>query len=156
MTMKKPITFPFFCLILLLTIPCFSGCGPKRPTLGQVEGTVHFDGEPIKEGTIVFAVSGTRDASGIIENGVIKNITTFDTGDGTPLGEARIAVLVFQDLPSRPLVSSTENTGGPGQPTMLGGGKRLAIPEKYANPETSGLTATIKKGINKIDLELTK
>ncbi|MCL2744445.1 MAG: hypothetical protein FWE67_11405 [Planctomycetaceae bacterium] len=144
------------CLILLLSVCCFPGCGPQRPPLGKVEGTVKFDGEPIKFGTIIFAVAGQRDASGLIENGVIKDVTTFDKGDGVPVGEAKIAVIVIKEAPAAaPQPVDDTNTPGGASP-MLGGGE-FAVPVKYVNPETSGLTTSITKGtITKVDLELTK
>ena len=145
-----------FCLVWALTVPCFMGCGSDRPPLGKVEGTVLYDGVPIKSGAIIFTVSGTRDASSIIEGGAIKNVMTYTEGDGVPIGEARIAVIVVEDSPTSGAASSSEDTAMTmGQSTRIGG-QRFAIPEKYVNPETSGLTATIQKGINTINLELTK
>ena len=145
------------CLILSLAAILFSGCGPSRPPLGKVEGTVLCNGDPIKVGAIVFAVAGTRDASGLIENGIIKDVTTFSKGDGVPVGEARIAVIVLEDPP--PPVSTPRIVTDPTKPsadTPMIGGRKFAIPVKYVNPETSGLTVMIKKGSNTIDLELTK
>jgi len=146
------------CLMLALVIPCFMGCGPSRPPLGKIEGTVYFDGEPIKSGTILFSVAGARDASGRIEDGVIRNVTTFDEGDGVPVGEARIAVLVFREqtpqaAPS-PVVDDTAMPGGGS--SMLIGGEQFAIPARFTNPESSGLTATITRGTNTINLELSR
>jgi len=147
------------CLILLFSVFCFSGCGPKRPPLGKIEGTVRFDGEPIESGTIIFTVSGQRDASGQIVNGNIKDVTTFDIGDGAPVGEARIAVIVIKDSPAQAVASPAfDDSAAPGGgPVMRLEGGDFAIPPRYFNPETSGLTTTIKQGItNSVNLELTK
>ena len=151
--MKKFITC-LLCLILSLTFLCFSGCGPRRPPLGKVEGSVHYDGELIRAGTIIFTVVGMRDASGLIENGVIKDVTTFAKGDGVPVGEAKIAVITFQES-SQQTTAPPPVATGPGQSTVFEE-KKIAIPIMYTNPETSGLTATIKKGSNTINLELAK
>ena len=140
-------------LFLSLGFPGFAGCGSNRPPLGKVEGTVLFDGEPIKSGTIIFAVAGTRDAYGIIVDGAIRNVTTFDEGDGAPVGEAQIAVIVLQDSASP--TSTPSHDASPGSSTILGG-QGFAIPTRYVNLETSGLTATINKGVNTINLELTR
>ena len=143
---------------VVVTVLLLSGCGSNRPPLGKVEGTVRYNGEPIKTGTVIFSVAGTRDASGVIEDGTIKDITTFTKGDGVPLGEARIAVIVLQELPSSSVTPSPtiDDATKPGGGSAMMTGQRFAVPVKYVNPETSGLTATIKKGSNVINLELTK
>ena len=143
--------------IIVLCVVCFgvSGCFSKSPPLGKVEGTVSFDGKPLEEGTIIFTVSGARDASGLIKNGEIQQVTSFKPGDGAPLGEAKIAVIAVK--PSTGSISPANNPSPdtPGTSTMTGPSEFL-IPTRYTNPEKSGLTATITKGTNEIHLELTK
>jgi len=134
-----------------------SGCFSKSPPLGLVEGTVTFDGKPLEEGTIVFSVSGARDASGLIKNGEIQQVTSFKPGDGAPIGEAKIAVIAVKlsagDISQR--LSSQNDANSPGTSSMMGNSEFL-IPTRYTNPEKSGLTATITKGKNDIHLALTK
>jgi len=125
--------------------------------LGLVEGTVTFDGKPLEEGTIVFTVSGARDASGLIKNGEIQQVTSFKPGDGAPVGEARIAIIAVKptagDISQG--MSSQSDANSPGTSSMMGNSEFL-IPTRYTNPEKSGLTATITKGKNEVHFDLTK
>jgi ribosomal protein L27 len=149
--MKKNFNIIVICFPLLILLLFCSSCGQSRPALGKVEGTVTLDGQPIKNGNIIFSTKGTRDAAGIIEDGVIKRVTTFDEGDGTPVGEATVAIIAFKEVKKAPNVSGDTNSIG--ESTILGD-EEFLVPPRYMNPETSGLTATIKKGINKLDFKL--
>ena len=149
---------------MILCVVCLgiSGCFSKSPPLGQVEGTVTFDGKPLEEGTIIFTVSGARDASGIIKNGEIQQVTSFKPGDGAPIGEAKIAVIAVKSGAGT-ISPASASPGDEGNPALAGRGtspmmvnSEFLIPTRYTNPEKSGLTATIAKGKNEINLELTK
>ncbi|MDR1384981.1 MAG: hypothetical protein LBJ67_14195 [Planctomycetaceae bacterium] len=145
---------------LCLTTSFFvSGCSDK-PVLGKIEGTVTYDGKPLEKGTIIFAVPGTREATGVIENGKIINVATFNDGDGVPIGEASVAIIALKEVKSLPApkTSTLESETSPGQSIATAGmsGQEFSIPVKYVNPETSGLKATIQKGVNQIQFDLKK
>ncbi|MDR0610091.1 MAG: hypothetical protein LBG58_08280 [Planctomycetaceae bacterium] len=147
----------FICFSLLVLF-C-SGCDSSKPTLGKVEGTVTLDGQPLKKGNIIFTTKGTRDAFGIIENGVIQRVTTFVEDDGTPVGLAAVAIIAIKETENRPSAVNVSDDSDPSTPTVGNsvtmGGDEFLIPIRYTNPETSGLTATIQKGINTLNFELT-
>ncbi|MDR3110161.1 MAG: hypothetical protein LBU65_10830 [Planctomycetaceae bacterium] len=150
-------TFYTFIVTGFLTALLFcAGCG-NGLTLGKVEGTVTFDGQPLANGTIIFAVKGTRESSGIIENGVIRNVTTFKDNDGTPIGEAAVAIIALKEQKTQPVVNEDASPDKPssGSSTTMGGSE-FSIPIRYVNTETSGLTVTINKGVNKVKFDLTK
>jgi len=134
-----------------------SGCFSKDPPLGQVTGTVTYDGKPLEEGTIIFSVSGARDASGLIKNGEIQQVTSFKPGDGVPVGEARIAIIAIKAGAGNISqgMFSQRDANSPGTSSMKVSTEFL-IPTRYTNPEKSGLTATISKGKNEVRFELTK
>ncbi|MDR1484428.1 MAG: hypothetical protein LBT09_06355 [Planctomycetaceae bacterium] len=154
--MKKFLTITFICFPLLILF-C-SGCGSSKPALGKVEGTVTLDGQPLKKGNIIFTTKGARDAFGIIENGVIQRVTTFVEGDGAPVGQAAVAIIAVKETENKPLAVNVSDTADPSTPTtdnsVVMSGEEFLVPIHYTNPETSGLTATIQKGINTLNFEL--
>ena len=140
--------------ILCLTV---FGCSKSQP-LGQVVGTVTFNSKPLEEGTIIFTVSGARDASGLIKNGEIQQVTSFKPGDGVPVGEAKVAIIAVKSSANSISGGSQSDAGNPASPgssTVMTSSEFL-IPTRYTNPEKSGLTATITKGKNEVNFDLTK
>ncbi len=141
--------------LLCAALLAVSGCGRGRESMGQVSGTVRYQGEPIRDGRIVFEVSGNRPASGMIVDGQITQVTTFETNDGVPVGSAKIAVRAFADGNTASAVMDhpgdiqrQETKGYMDVPESL-------LPDRYADPETSGLTFQIERGENVLDLDLT-
>jgi hypothetical protein len=143
-----PYTVRLVSLGLLLVV--LVGCGGNPPT-AEVTGTVTYDGRPLKEGTIIFEAPGARPASGKIVDGKIVEVTTFKPGDGAPIGNHKVAIQSVK-------TSEAAAPQDPGQATPKAGymGSTSLIPEVYGNPETSGLTATIKEGTNAVTFELKK
>lgn len=123
--------------------------------MGSVHGAVTYDGKPLQHGAIIFEVDGNRPSYGQIEDGKIVNLSTFDANDGVPVGEAKIAINSI----SAPGSGKGPGAGGPSdRPGETGGivtGKNQ-LPLRYANPATSGLTATITAGENELNFDLTK
>ena len=114
----------FACLALLLVLMVAAGCG-KRPLTyeanrGGVSGVVTIDGKRLEDGSITFISAKDRMYRVTC---MLKRDGTFRAGDA-PLGEVLVAV-------------ETEST------KMSGSGGYVPIPFKYANVDTSGLTATI-------------
>ncbi|MDR1959638.1 MAG: hypothetical protein LBQ54_11460 [Planctomycetaceae bacterium] len=148
-----------FTAFLMIVLFFGAGCGSGKLPLGKVEGTVTYDGKPLKQGAIIFTVPGTRDASGIIENGNILKVTTFTDGDGVPVGEALVAIVAVDPLPDVPPPAETPNvspgTPGVSQPSGTGG-QKFSIPVRYTNTETSGLKASITPGVNTLQFDLTQ
>ncbi len=140
--------------LLAVTVFCgLSGCAPEHE-LAQVTGTVSYQGKPIENGTIVFEVSGYRSSYGQIVNGQIVELRTLEPNDGVPVGNARVAVPAPAPADSGPAAAGNEPAGdAPGGPSGMTIPKGL-LPVKYANPETSGLTAMIQSGENEVSFEL--
>jgi hypothetical protein len=112
-----------------------AGCS-KGPDLAQVTGAVTYKGQPLKEGTITFVPSDGRAATGKIVDGKITEVTSFEPGDGVPIGSHKV---VIQSIPS------AEDMYAPA---------KSAIPEKYSSLTNSGLSAEIKPGENTVNFDL--
>ena len=131
----------FFCLALVCVVSI--GCGDGRLPLGKVSGVVNVDGKPLSKGQIVF-VTDTRRAFGYIEDGKIVDVPTYKTGDGVTVGNHPVAI--------RPKVDESEMMSLPSgkSPFSLDD----SVPEKYHKESTSGLTAEIARGENKLEFNL--
>jgi len=114
-----------------------ASCSSKSP-VGQVQGKVTLDGKPLASGMVGTLPPAGRGSSGKIENGEFE-LSTFGKNDGALVGTHKVAVV------------ARENSQGAGPEAKAG---KLLIPERYTNPETSGLTIDVKSGVNTPTLEL--
>jgi len=132
--MKKLISL-LVCLLLVTML----GCGPASD-FTSVSGTVNLDGEPLKSGNITFmpADGGTRTSSGEIVDGHYT-LSTVQKGDGAPDGKYNVAISSWSVEPS---MESPKGVS--------------AIPKKYTDGKTSGLTADVTKENHTFDFELQK
>lgn len=127
-----------FSLLALLILGCL-GCGGSsdRPKLGQVTGTVNYNGKPITEGEIVFYPEKGRSAAGQIKNGKIENVTTFDNNDGASVGKMKVTVSAM-DGPKNDMYKTP----------------KLLTPLKYSSLEMTDLSTEIKPGANSVAFDL--
>jgi hypothetical protein len=119
-------------LLLLST-----GCGsPEKPEVAPVRGTVSFRGKPLSTGTIVFAPDPLRNGPGPLARADIQADGSYqlmsDKVAGATLGWHRVTVVAVIDGASAPGQRFT-------QPRSL-------LPEKYRDPELSGLSCEVKPG----------
>lgn len=129
------------------------GCFWTVPT-GVVTGTVSFDGQPIAAGRLTVLCEGGG-----------KPVFFADITDGAyrieraPVGSARVTVQVFAAQPatasvppppgSAPALPIPANVPRPGKPLT-------GFPERYLNPDTSGLTFEITPGPQTHDISLVR
>jgi len=149
----------FVLLFVVGVLTCLAaGCGSSdHLPLAKVHGQVTVDGQPIKAGTIIFEVSGARSARGNIVDGAITEVTTYNPGDGVPLGTARVAVHATEVASSVETQSpQTPDVAGKPDAGYMGAGAVSLIPSRYNNPATSELTVEITKGDNEVTFDLKK
>ena len=141
-------------VILALTLVVqASGCeAKKRPRLARVTGKVLYNGEPLANATVVFQLadgSAPRRSEGVTEEDGTFSLTTYNTDDGAIIGSN--------------IVTVTKQGGGSGQRVMSAAdladmhGAPPAedqLPQKFADPKTSGLKYEVESGTNEFEIPL--
>jgi len=132
---------PLIMAIVAVSIP--QGCSSSGPEMARVSGRVTYDGKPVPKGTISFQAVGPggRNATGVLGPDGTYTLQTEQPGDGAQLGEYRVAISARDDVvldytPEKPVPP-----------------KRL-VPEKFEDPKTSDLKATVKSGRNDFPFDL--
>lgn len=132
LTWKVPV-----CLLLSLGLIWLSGCGSGRPKLVKVSGQVFVDGQPLAAGVpgfIQVVPEGTRPATGNIDPQTGRfSLTTFEPDDGCVPGTHKVAIILR---------------------AMVGNESVSLIDDKYADPNTSGLTITIDKPTDALRIDI--
>jgi hypothetical protein len=133
------------CLLLGLLLGS-SGCDPGLEPLAPVKGRVFYQGVPLHTGTIVFTPDAARGGSGPMSQAEIRSDGTFvlQAADkpGAVVGWHRVTIVAV-DVPLR--------SGGETQFTI----PRSLLPDKYRDPDSSGLSCEVKAGReNAIDFNL--
>jgi hypothetical protein len=120
------------------------GCGPRT---GRVTGKVTFNGQALPSGTVSFlSADMVRTASGdIAEDGSY-------TVPNAPVGPVKVMVMTFRPAtPGKmPEMHMGEHSGKPGDKPP----RYVAIPDRYGDPEKSGLQTTIQPGEQQYDIPL--
>jgi hypothetical protein len=116
-----------------------SGCGARK---GSVSGVVKFNGQPLPSGTIFFLSKATQQVvSAKIDDG------KYSIPD-LPAGMSQVSVT------TTPPTTPGRLPGNRQAPASTAPGKYVPIPQKYANPETSGLSFEVKGGQQTKDFDL--
>jgi hypothetical protein len=116
------------CLTLVSALALLCGCGSKS-SIVPVHGKVMLDGQPLAKGFILTRPESGRGAKGVIANGEFDLGTNADR-DGAAIGLHHVAVVAQE--------------GGQDGPEGKAG--QLLVPERYTNPDASGLTIDVKAG----------
>lgn len=120
------------------------GCGTNGPDLHPVKGTVRIDKKAAEHATVVLHPVNPTSADAPKPRGRVNpdgsfTLTTHTEGDGAPVGEYRVTVEQW--------LAGSRADDPPAN----------RLPAKYANPTTSGLTATVAPGATELKaIELTR
>ena len=126
----KNFALPTFALISLVFVGC--GNGETRTPTHTVRGKLTDGSKPLAHAQIVFhpvgggAAETPKSHGKTDENGEFK-LTTYDGNDGAPAGQYKVSVELWK--------TTTADAGPVNQ-----------LPPKYADPDKSGLTATVAAG----------
>ena len=122
----------------------FAGCGTKGPELHPVKGTVLVNKKAAAHATVVLhpvspATPDTPKPRGKVNADGSFSLTTHTEGDGAPEGEYRVTVEQW--------LAGARADDPPAN----------RLPAKYADPTTSGLTATVAAGTTELKtIEITR
>lgn len=136
--MARPIRLVLVAASLVM-LP-FLGCqGGNSLPMAKVSGTVTLDGAPLTKGRIQFMPDNSKGTRGPMATGQIVAdgkfvLMTSAPGDGAQVGCYKVVVNCWEETPF-----------DPNNPKLAPPPKSL-IPERYANEQTSGLTAEVKTG----------
>ncbi len=111
------------------------GCDGNR---GTVTGTVRFQGQPLKTGYVAFTSAATP---GAVASSLIREDGSYEIRDCPP-GPVKIAV--------KAAVPRSGQGRAPTKPAPA----PPPIPERYAFPDTSKLTYTVRPGTQAHDIDL--
>jgi hypothetical protein len=119
-----------------LVLLCIGCSAPEKPELAPVRGKVSYRGKPLGTGTIVFAPDSLRGNSGPLARADIQADGSYQLKAGTltgaPPGWHRVTVAAVADTPQPP----GQKMANP----------RTLLPEKYRDPELSGLSCEVQAG----------
>lgn len=143
-------------LAALLVCGCDSVPEGQMPT-APVEVTVLYKGQPVEEAVVTFAgPEGTPPAFGRTDANGKAQMATYATGDGATLGTHSVSVVKqeFANVKEEVSQDSPDYAPSPGaSPVPV---VKDLLPKKFSLPTTSGLTAEVVKGENKLTFDLDK
>jgi hypothetical protein len=136
-------------------LPGLVGCRDENSLeLFPIRGEVTYQGKPLPEGTVVYLPQdspGARQATGAIQPDGSFALMTRDENDGAMRGSYQIAIYAYKPHPGEPATREEHEALA-----KKGGLKReYLIPEKFADPKTSGLTDVVNEehsGFKKFEL----
>lgn len=132
--------------MLLLVAACV-GCGGG---LVPAEGVVLLDGQPLAGATVTFMPQAEgRPASAVTgADGRFKAALPDGKGGLAP-GEYRVVVMLVKQAVLAAGGEAAETASGGGGPPV-----EYIVPQRFGNPETSGLTASLSRGATDLRFEL--
>jgi hypothetical protein len=136
--------------VFLLVAGCSGG-----PVLAPVGGLVTVAGKPVTNGTIMFLPPDGKGAVGSIGPDGRYTLTTFHPGDGALVGDHQVTIRATRvDSGSMAPASLEEELRGTKGKVLVPGKVHWLVPERYSQPATSDLKATVKTGAQTIDFDL--
>lgn len=126
-----------------LVLVAVSGCGPGK---SSVTGTVKYRGKLLVTGTVILAGPDHTQVSAPINPDGTYRI------DNIMAGPAQIGVASFK--PSATTGRPAKQRAGGAPPRPVDDAGWFEIPDKYADPLTSGLTTELKAGPNDHPIDL--
>lgn len=140
--------------VIMVALLCMAGCGRSGLDLQVVEGMVTIDGEPLSGATVGFSPlipgQGLPATGATAANGTFR-LTASRGGTpekGTTVGDYAVSVSKVELLPD-PKWDNLKPGEMPSGPREMK--YRYVVPKAYESITTSGLRATVNKGVNKGD-----
>jgi hypothetical protein len=157
-------------ILIMVGMPLLARLQPKsqddywrriRPETYLAGGRLLYEGQPVVDAIVVFHTSieetgHSYSAVGSTDHEGHFWLRTFSDGYGVAAGRHQITVQKM--VPTGRIVEGTGYEGGEDFPSFLGEEEMVnALPERFADPSTSGLFAMVtKEGPNEFVIRLTK
>ena len=150
----------FTTIFTLLLFSLVLGCGGRKwPPTNKTTGTVTLDGQPVEEATVsFFPKGGFKPANGKTDSAGRYEMTTFNANDGAMTGSFGVSIAKYPEVKIETTLEGTPWTEDmeSDEPPEVDKPIENSLPEKYADAETSGFTATVVEGDgNVFNFELT-
>jgi hypothetical protein len=131
-----------------LALVLAAGCGGSFTA--PVSGKVTYKGKALPGGTVTFIHPDGRVGYGTIHEDGTYSISA------APGGNVKCIVQTTKPIVPPPQKLAARLSGGAAKPgaTVYPAGPYVPIPEKYGDPQTSGLSYTIDRASNTIDIPL--
>ncbi|HEY2251652.1 MAG TPA: carboxypeptidase-like regulatory domain-containing protein [Planctomycetaceae bacterium] len=150
----------FFCALFTLLLPgCGSSSGPVEPDLdlAPVAGVVTLNDQPLADANISFVFDGKPPkgfmASGAKSDSSGKFIVMTGSQPGTVPGRYKVTISRLRMPDGSPV---KEEPGLDAAMLQQGGALKETVPERYTDPETTELSATVTNdGVDDLELKLT-
>lgn len=143
----KPVKFKNYAAVVFLTM-IQAGCFWNDRGLAPVSGTILFNGAPLADAGITFIPEDhlARVAIGSTDKEGKYKLTSFQIHDGAKVGKYKVTIRAEEGGDSyKKRADALDFVRG-----------KIITPLKYANPDTSGLTADVLNRKNVIDFQLTE
>lgn len=161
---SAPLRQSAFCLgLIVLTL---SGCSSSdnaednRPARVPVSGTISYNNAPVAGATVIFSpvITSGKAASGVTDSSGRYTLTSYGNEDGAVPGDYEVMVMKVKTKQSQ--VVDVDNPAYQAPPAVDAKtpAPESLIPQKYSNPKTSGLRATVPSEgkLEGLDFQLTK
>ena len=137
--------------VLLLAVAALPACGPSGPRPVPVSGTVTVDGQPMAGASVMFMPQAEgQPGVGLTDEAGKFRLTSGSSQAGVMPGSYKVTVTLHKVTGF--LADKDGLSGG-----IAPGGIReqWLVPQRYSNPQTSGLTAEVREGMEPVKLALT-
>jgi len=151
---RFPRIFSVWTLVGICLAGAGCGGGSDGPRTIPISGKVTYKGEPVKNGQINFFPETGQEIRGTQANTQEDGVFQTPPGKGLMVGRYKVSVQAYKGPVNDP--ASEAPPGGMAK-TAKTGDSELAVPKKYASPDTSGLTVAVEASDSSktLDLELT-
>lgn len=118
-----------------------AGCGPSQAT---VSGKVTLRGKPVTAGTVMFVGNNNQIATGKLDE------QGHYVAPRVPMGSLKVAVQTLRPEQLQSMANQSKEASA--LPSRLA--NLVPVPQKYTDPETSGLTCQVNQAQQEYNIDL--